>query len=79
MVMTASRKPTRRASSEPARYLTQGDIAHVLGLSLSKVGEMSLTGEIPGRVTFGRSVRHERTAVEAWLAQQAGGNDGRAA
>ncbi len=75
--MTATvipRNPVRRVSNEPARYLTQADIAHLLGLSLSKVSEMSLTGEIPGRITFGRSVRHERGAVDAWLAAR-GGDD----
>lgn len=74
----APRKPARRVSNEPARYLTQADIAHLLGLSLSKISEMSLTGQIPGRVMFGRSVRHERAAVDAWLAAR-GGDDDRAA
>ncbi len=72
MIVTAPCKPARRASSEPARYLTQADIARMLSLSVSKVSAMSLTGVLPGRIEFGRSVRHERNAIERWLAKQGG-------
>ncbi len=78
MVAMAPRRTARRMSNEPARLLTQADIARMLNLSISKVSEMSLKGVIPGRLMFGRSVRHERAAVDAWLLAQ-GGDDGRAA
>jgi len=73
MVATAPRKPARRVSDAPRLYYTQGDIAQMLNLSVSKISEMSLTGVLPGRIEFGRSVRHERGAIERWLEEQAQG------
>lgn len=64
----ATQEPNRRESNEPTRYFRLGDIARMLDLSLAKVSHMSNNGEIPGRVTFGRSVRFERSVIEAWLA-----------
>ena len=64
---TVLRKPTRRTSREVPRFYTLNDLAAITMTSLAYASEMSVKGEIPGRVEFGRAVRHDRDAVDAWL------------
>lgn len=64
------RKGDRHVSDEAKRYYTQADIARMLNLSIAMVSKMSVDGEMPGRIQFGGSVRHERAAIERWLAEK---------
>lgn len=48
------------------------EAAKLLNLGRSKTLEMMATGELPGVVRFGRSVRIHRVALERWLAERAG-------
>jgi len=69
-----ARKPTRRTSQETPRFYTLNDLAAITMTSLAYTSEMSLKGEIPGRVEFGRAVRHDRDAVDVWLAAKVRGD-----
>ena len=74
--MTATaipRNAVRRVSDESPRFYTYADIQAITRLSLAEVSHLSLRGVLPGRVEFGRAVRHERAVVDRWLAEKVRG------
>ncbi len=61
-------------NSSMGQYLTVHDLAKLTGWELQVVYSKGAEGTLPGRVTMGRSVRFQRSVIEAWLrdAEQAG-------
>jgi excisionase family DNA binding protein len=63
------------AVSEP--LLTAEEVAELIGMRVNYVYELSRRGRIP-TITFGRTRRYRREAIEAWLAEiERGSPDGR--
>lgn len=60
-----------------AILLRPAEAAELLGMSRSKVYELARSGELPGVVRFGGSVRVHRPTLEAALAEQAERAEGR--
>lgn len=56
-----------------ALLLRPAEAAELLGMSRSKVYELAQSGQLPGVVRFGGSVRIHRAILEAALAEQANG------
>jgi excisionase family DNA binding protein len=54
------------------RLLTAGEVAELLAVPESWVREATREGRLP-HLRLGRYRRYERTAIEAWLADQRGG------
>lgn len=52
--------------------LKADEAARLLGIGRSKAFAMIASGELPGVVRIGRSVRVHRVALERWLAERAG-------
>lgn len=48
------------------------EAAKLLNISRSKVFALMASGQLPGVVRIGRSVRVSRTVLERWIAEQAG-------
>ena len=61
-------------STQPS-LLRAEEVARMLNISRSKVFALMASGEIPGVVRIGRSVRVSRLALERWIEQQAGDPD----
>jgi excisionase family DNA binding protein len=51
------------------RLLTAAEVAELIGMRVGYVYELSRRGRIP-TITFGRTRRYRREAIEAWLAEQ---------
>jgi excisionase family DNA binding protein len=58
------------------RLLTAKEVAELLALPESWVREATREGRMPF-LALGRYRRYERAAIEAWLAEQRGGPNGR--
>lgn len=56
----------------PPILLRFDEAARLLRISRSRLYEMVARGEVPGVVTFGRSRRISRVALERWVDEQAG-------
>jgi excisionase family DNA binding protein len=54
------------------RLLTAGEVAELLAVPESWVREATREGRLP-HLRLGRYRRYQRTAIEAWLADQRGG------
>lgn len=48
-------------------YITDKDLAQMLGLSVKYVQKLVREGKGPTRYQFGRSVKFRRTDVESWI------------
>ncbi len=61
-------------NSSMGQYLTVHDLAKLTGWELQVVYRKGAEGTLPGRVKMGRSVRFQRSVIEAWLrdAERAG-------
>jgi excisionase family DNA binding protein len=60
------RSGTARVVNEP--LLTAEQVAELIGMRTDYVYELSRRGRIP-TITFGRTRRYRREAIEAWLAE----------
>ncbi|MEE8115090.1 MAG: helix-turn-helix domain-containing protein [Nitrososphaerales archaeon] len=56
------------------QYLTINDLARITHWEKQVIYRKAASGEIPGRVKMGRSVRFKRSEIEYWLrdAERAG-------
>jgi len=54
----------------PPVLLKFDEAARLLRISRSRMYELVARGEVPGLVTFGRSRRISRVALERWIAEQ---------
>jgi excisionase family DNA binding protein len=54
------------------------EAAESLGVSRSRIYELIQSGELPGIVRLGRSVRVSSEALRVWVRKQAGGESGSA-
>ncbi|WP_454104257.1 helix-turn-helix transcriptional regulator [Methylorubrum extorquens] len=50
------------------RLLTTSDAAEHLGLGVHRLEKLRISGGGPEFIKLGRSVRYERTALDAWIA-----------
>jgi excisionase family DNA binding protein len=53
--------------SMPERMISVQEIAHLTGWHLMTVYRKAASGEIPGRVKLGRSVRFKESTITEWL------------
>ena len=56
------------------RLLTAAEVADLIDLRADYVYTLSRRGEIP-TITFGRTQRYRREAIEEWLIERERGND----
>jgi excisionase family DNA binding protein len=49
-------------------------VADLLGISRAKAYQLIASGELPGIVRIGRSVRVSRASLEAWVNERASGS-----
>ncbi|MCA1670411.1 MAG: helix-turn-helix domain-containing protein [Thermomicrobia bacterium] len=61
----------RDPASEPPVLLRDHEVAAILNISRSKAYLLMASGDIPGVLRLGRSIRVHRPTLLAWLTQQA--------
>jgi excisionase family DNA binding protein len=64
--------------SEARPLMTAEEVAELIGMRVNYVYELSRRGRIP-TITFGRTRRYRREAIEAWLIEQERGSPDRVA
>lgn len=52
---------------DPARLMTVGEVAGLLGLSERQVWKLNTSGKLPAPVRIGRSVRWRRQELLDWI------------
>lgn len=55
--------------SEDARFLNVSEVSLRLGVSVSHLNKLRLTGNGPAFVKIGRRVAYDPAALEAWIQQ----------
>lgn len=58
-------RPAER--TDPDQLLTLAEVASILGTGKSRVYALMQQRDFPGVIRFGRSVRIERRALQAWI------------
>lgn len=59
-----------RNRNEPPLLLRGEQAAHLLSMGRSKVFAMMASGQLPGVIRIGRSIRISREALERWVREQ---------